>query len=158
MTITTTQQALQTLNDSIVGIKAAPFAYPGSLNTADMPIAISWPAEGTATGTFGSNISQRIYTINVYVMPTQQGQGIDQGWQDCMTLLQRFVDKYRDSDSVMLVTGTYQSSIRSGTDAPIEDAGIQLLAYPPPATGLEGYPHYFGFQLRVMVKETWAQT
>lgn len=159
MTITTTQQAMQTLNLAVVGITAAPDAYPGALNTADMPIAITWPAEGQTSGTFGSNISQRAYTITVYVKPTQQGLGVDEGWQSVMTLLQRMIDKYRDSDSVLLVNdGTYQASIRSGAEAPISDNGISIYAYPPPATGVEGYPSYFGFQLRVMVKETWTQT
>jgi hypothetical protein len=160
MTITTTQAAMQTLNRSITGVKTAPAEYPsGELPTAHLPMAITWPSDSaTSNAAMGFNVSQRYYSVNVYVMPVQQGRGTDEGWALAMTLLQRFVDAYLDSDNILLVTGTYQASVRTGTDQPISDNGIEVLAYPPPATGIEGWPHYFGFQLRVLVKETWSQT
>jgi hypothetical protein len=158
MTITTTLAAMQTLNRSVTGITTAPTSWPVSLNTAGLPLAITFADEGQTFGTFGSNISQRVYTITVYVMPSQQGLGIDEGIKASHVLLQAMIDAYRDSDNALLVSGTYQASIRSGEDAPITDSGFQPYPYPPQAPVYESTPLYFGFQLRVTVKETWAQT
>lgn len=159
MTIETTIAAIQGVNRAITGIRTAPIAYPGSLNTADLPMTIAWPdaAENMQEG-MSYDFSQRVYRLVTYIMPTEQGQGINEGWQETIKLLQRFIDAWLDSDNVQLVTGTYSANIQQGRNQPQTDGGIQVIAYPPPALGIEGYPHYFGFEYRIYVNEKWTQT
>ena len=158
MTIATTIAALQTMHASISGVANAPTIYPGSLNTADLPMVIVWPgpAEASLAG-LGYNVVQRRYRVACYVDAIEQGLGINESWQAAITLLQRFHDEYLDSTNNPLVTGTYQSWIRNKEgESPVLDGGLEVVAYPPPATGQEGYPHYYGFQIEVMVKEEWS--
>jgi hypothetical protein len=94
----------------------------------------------------------------VYVMPIEQGLGNSEGWADAITLLQAFIDAYLAADNVILTSGTYQASIVNGDENPLVDNGVEVIAYPPPARGVEGYPHYFGFEILMTVKEQWSQT
>lgn len=160
MTITSTVTAIQAKAAAISGVLAAPSTYPGSLNTAEMPICICWPDAGeSAQAGPGFNRVMRNYRLSVYLMPTEQGQGIAEGWADANTFLQRFIDKFLDKDNRLLVNdGTYQVQIVCSRDNPMTDGGITVLAYPPQATGVDGYPHYFGFELTVPIKETWSET
>ena len=158
MTIRTAVEALQAINANITGVASAPVVYPGSLNTASLPLVIVWPgpAEVALEG-FGFNMTQRIYRVTCYVKASQQGRGIDEGWQQVITLLQRFHTAYLDSTKNPIVNDdTYKASIRNSTETPITDTGLELFAYPPPATGIEGIPHYYGFEMLVPVKENWS--
>lgn len=159
MTIATTLAALQTVADAITGIDNAPTSYPASLNTADMPICICWPneAESSQAGP-GFDKSIRWYELAVYVMPIEQGRGVSEGWADAQTYLQQFIDAFLDSGNRSLTTGTYQAQVIAGADRPLYDNGLEVIAYPPPATGTPDRPHYYGFRLRVPVKETWSET
>lgn len=83
--------------------------------------------------------------------------GVSEGWKAATTYLQRLVEEYTTVGNVLLVnSGGYQASIRLDEDNPVLDDGISVYAYPPPATGQPEWPHYFGCQFRVTVKEEWA--
>ena len=158
MTITTIVDAMQVINATITGVKTTPTELPGSLETADLPAIIVWPSAGESSQSAGFNMVQRTYLVTGYVMPAEQGLGISEGWAAAKTLLQLTIDEWLKTANVILVTGTYSASVRPDADeSPILDAGIEMIAYPPPAQGVAGYPHYFGFQLGVTIKETWAQ-
>lgn len=146
--------ALQTVNAAITGITTAPTVYPPSLNTAQLPAAIVWPAEADdMLEGLGYNVEQRTYRITVYALPIEQGKGIDQGLQAATTLLERFITAYLSStNNPVLNENGYQASIRNSRDNPIRDTGLDILAYPPPATGVAGYPHFYGFELSVTIK------
>lgn len=157
MTVTTVVTALQAINAAVTGIKSAPTAVPSSLNSADLPAVIVWPGPALSGQNAGFANSQRQYTITVYVQPFAQGQGVSEGWNNAKSYIQLLLEEYLDPDNVILVSsGGYQASIRSDLDeSPIIDNGIDVYAYPPPATGQPDWPHYFGAQFQVTVKETW---
>jgi len=158
MTIALTITAFQTLNATISGVTTAPTAYPTTINTADLPLVITWPgpAETYLEG-LGYNVVQRRYRVSCYVDAIEQGLGINEAWQSVITILQAFHTAYLASTNNPLVNnGTYQSSIRNSEETPIPDGGLEVIAYPPPATGQAGYPHYYGFQMEVLVKEEWS--
>jgi len=157
MTIQTTVTAMQAIHKGIAGVATAPTVYPPSLASASLPLVITWPGPGEAMlAGKAFNTSQRIYRVTCYCMPSQQGRGIDEGWQLAQELLKLFQAAYLDSTNNPLTTGTYQASIRNSSDTPITDGGLELIAYPPQATGIDGIPHYYGFQMEVRVKEQWT--
>jgi len=161
MTIATTIDAIQADVRAVSSITKAPKHndYPGSLNTADMPIAITWPADGDMwhKGT-GYNIHKGVYEVAVYVKPVEQGGGIYEGWDQTIDVMQAVLDALSDKDNNSLSTGTYQAYVTPSADTPLVHGGLEVIAYPPQATGVEGYPHYFGFRVRVPVNEQWSQT
>ena len=157
MTITTVVAALQTLNASVTGIKNAPTKVPSSLNSGDLPTVIVWPSSSSSGQNANFKTSQRTYTITAYIKPAEQGAGVFEGWNETKNILQSLLEAYLDSGNVILVSsGGYNASIRNDLDeSPVIDNGIDMYAYPPPATGVEGWPHYFGCQFQVTVKEQW---
>lgn len=157
MTVTTVTAAMQVINVAISGVTTAPVLMPGSLETADLPAVIVWPSEADTHQSAGFKVSTRSYVVALYVMPAEQGLGISEGWTDAKTLLQTLLETWASEDNVILISaGGYNASVRPDDDTPILDNGIEMIAYPPPAQGVTGYPHYFGAQLRVTVKETWS--
>jgi hypothetical protein len=98
MTISATITAFQTLHATITGVKTAPTAMPMSLNTSDLPLAFTWPGPTveqrgwTASG--GWYEQRRYYIVRCYVKPIAQGSGFDDGYQQAITLLQRFGEAY----------------------------------------------------------------
>lgn len=159
MTIATTITALQAVAAAITGVSRAPTSYPDSIESADLPTCICWPneAESSQAG-LGFDKSIRWYEMAVYVLGAEEGLGVSQGWSDANTYLHRFIDAFLDSGNRSLTTGTYQAQVIAGADRPLYDNGIEIIAYPPPATGVADRPHYYGFRLRVPVKETWSET
>ncbi len=155
MTITTVIAALQSINAAVTDVDNAPTDYPSKIESADLPMVITWPGPAETTKPSGKE-SQRTYQMTVYIKPHNQGRGIAEGWNEAKTMMQSLIDAYADVDNVLLVNdGTYQASIRSDAAAPITDGGFELLAYPPSLTGAD-VEHYFAIQYRVVVKETWA--
>ncbi len=134
--------------------------YPASLAAADLPVPIAWPEEAeNKQQSHASNMSLRTWRLAVYVMSAEHGEGIDEGWQLATDLLHRFIDTFLDTDNRQVLNdGTYIADIQASNEFPMTDTGLTQLAYPPPATGSDGYPHYFGFELRFTVKEYWVQT
>lgn len=159
MTISTVVDAMQVINASIAGVSTTPVNLPGSLETADLPAVIVWPSGAESSMVAGFDIVQRTYLVSCYVMPADQGLGVSEGWADTKTLLQRLIDEWLKTANIILVAdGTYNASVRPDVDeSPILDNGIEMIAYPPPAQGVAGYPHYFGCTLSITVKETWSQ-
>lgn len=102
MSIATTVTKLQALHLTVSGIKSAPTTMPSSLNTAVMPIALTWPAESKwKLQALDLNRQDRTYLVRVYVQPVAQGlAGIDDGYQKCVTLLEAFGQKYLNDMSL----------------------------------------------------------
>lgn len=97
MSISSVIAAMQTIHASISGVTSAPTAIPGALNTAALPTVIMLPGPGewlnlTTDHTLARQV--RDYHVNVYVAPIAQGEGIDEGYQTTLTLLQLFGDEY----------------------------------------------------------------
>jgi len=87
--------AIQTVNAAITGVTSAPTTVPASLNTADLPCAIT--TVGSLRGYQQAVGMPRVdvtYEVRVYVAPVAQGEGVDEKYQDMLTLLKRFMDAY----------------------------------------------------------------
>ena len=156
MTVTTVIAALQTINAAVTDVDNAPTDYPSSIEAADRPMVITWPGPAESGSQAGAQ-SLRTYQVALYVRKIGSGRGFAEGWNDSKTMLQNLIETYMDSTNHQLnVAGSYDANIIPDLDStPVTDGGFQMIAYPPPATGIEGYPHYFGAVLQVTVKERW---
>lgn len=139
MSISAVITAMQAIHGAISGVTTAPTAVPGALNTADLPMVLMLPGSAswlnlTTDQTLGRQ--QRDYLVQVYVAPIAQGQGVDEGYQDVVTLLQSF-------------GATYVADITGGGAFEqmriIRDSGHQVLQY----AGVD----YHGFIYTLTIKE-----
>ena len=139
MSITTTITALQDLNAAITGVKLAPIAMPSTVNNADLPFVFVWPGEARHTlhATAWREV-RRQYIVRCFVKPMGQGKGIDEGYQDAITMLQRFVEAYTSATAVNL-----SGAVAHITD--IIDDGVGVIPY----AGVQ----YHGFEMRVLATE-----
>lgn len=87
---------IQAIAAGIQGVKRAPTAYPASINTSDLPMALTWagPARSDIlTFKVIKRTSVRTYDIAVYVEPVGQDTGNNR-IQAALVLLERFLDVY----------------------------------------------------------------
>lgn len=138
MSISTTITALQTVHAAISGVKTAPTAFPSVLNTATLPIVLIWPAQGDWNlQAIDLDRCKRRYTVRCFVKPVAQGEaGIDDGYQECVTLLNAFGLAYLDD----LTLGSTVDHIRL-----IQDTGVSNLRWADVA--------YWGFEYTLEVVE-----
>ena len=122
MTIDATIDTLQMLHRTVTGVKLAPAKYPGSINSADLPLVIVWP--GRATTKFvtakGAIIrSERTYSVRVFMEAVGQSD-YDTPVQDGITLLQRLLEMYmRQAELVRgypMITSVSDSGLIAGTE------------------------------------------
>lgn len=86
----------QSLHAGIQGVKTAPQAYPGSINTSDLPMVLTFPGQAiTDMRTFKAvkRVSVRDYSVRLFLEPAGQDR-YDNVMQSGITLLQRFLDTY----------------------------------------------------------------
>ncbi len=96
MSVSSVITALQVKHASLTGITTASTTVHASLNTADLPRIITLP--GAATWNHAAMAfprSERIYIVRCYVSPIAQGEGIDEGYQDTVTMIQTMGDAYK---------------------------------------------------------------
>ena len=87
---------LQGLHAAITGITTAPTAMPGALNTADLPCVLVYPGEAKHEKAWDTGKREdRTFLVLVYVKPIGQGQGVDEGFQECLPFFERFSDVYQ---------------------------------------------------------------
>lgn len=149
MTILTTITALQTLHATVAGVTTAPTVYPGKLNSADLPMILVLPADGTADleAIGARKRHDGIYRAYVYVAPLTEGVPVDEGVQTCILLLQALLDMYLNSTNVQLTTSPSQAIIRASTTTPIRHSPIATLPF--------GGTDYRGFTVDISVMEKW---
>ena len=95
MTVAATVTAIQTVNAAVTGMTSAPTAMPSQLTTAVLPLAITIPGPAEwQNNSDGWGFQFRSYYVRVYVKPVSQDIVADGGFQDAMTLIQRFGDAY----------------------------------------------------------------
>ena len=157
MSGTTTMNLLQSINATFAGIRTAPqvSAYPTALNTAALPMALTWPSDATwqRKGGFGAlNREDRTYRILVFVEPLGQSD-IPTRIGVAATLMATMIEGYlfRTTSRIGLALpdspteGTHQIVIAEG---PHSDGGL--------VSNLQfGQVAYHGFELRVRVRELW---
>ena len=94
--VTDTISLIQTIAGGITGVKLAPATYPSSVNTSDLPMALTWAGPATSQPyTFGvvKRKSVRTYEIAVYVETLGQDIGHNRIAATNL-LLQRFLDTF----------------------------------------------------------------
>lgn len=149
MSILTTITALQALHADVDGVQSAPTAYPGKLNSADLPMVLVLPAEGTADleAIGARKRHDGIYRVYVYIAPLTEGTPVNEGMQTAIILLQALLDMYLDSTNVQLTSSPSQAIIRAGRDNPVRHSAIATLSF--------GEISYRGFTFDVSVMEKW---
>lgn len=144
MTIATTVTAFQTLHASITGVKSAPTAMPNALTTADLPFVFTWPGPTVEqrgwTSSPGWYEQRRYYIVRCYVLPIAQGIGFDDGYQQALTLLQRFGVAYMDNANL--------SGAVAHIGPRIEDGGVR-----GDFQWTAGGASYHGFEFRIETVE-----
>lgn len=137
--------ALQSLHQSIPGVASAPTTYPASINSADLPLVLVWPAEGEwSQGAMNAQRRlDRTYRVQVFVSALGQ-QELDEALQASIDLLDAFGEAYLNPDNFTLLNGAVQATIKTGV-GDIADGGVAVLAY----AGTE----YQGFEYRLTVYE-----
>ena len=152
MAIKDTINLLQTLNRSITGIatNGAPALadYPTVLDTAALPLVITWPGVGHFYSKGGAaKQSVRIYRVLCFVEPVGVND-IPSRAVETADLMQRFIDAYISVANIPQATPpTYQTTLESGPDMQHTDNGMGVLTFSGKA--------YSGFELQITVREYW---
>jgi hypothetical protein len=140
MTIASICAALQTRHAAISGVTRATTVYPPSIEASECPCVLVDPWRGkTSWETHGGDlaIAERIYRVRVFYQPAVFN--LDQGKQGAITLLEAFMQSYKDSPTV-----TSAAAILIERD--IEDTGVvETLAY--------GENQYIGFTVLLPIEE-----
>ncbi len=143
MTIATTIAALQTLHAAVAGIESAPTEYPAVIDTAELPLVLVWPGPAQwaqHTAGLGLQRQERTYLVRVFVQPTAQGEGTDEGLQRAIPILQAMGTAYLED---ITLNGAVDQ-IRNG----FADGGLDNLIY-----GAQSY-RGFEFTLQIVEKAT----
>lgn len=96
MSIANTLALLGVLHKGIEGVVTVPAAYPGSLNTADLPLVITWPGRATSRPLTARALtvrSERIYSVRVFMEAIGQ-DNYDAPAQNGIVMLNRFLAAY----------------------------------------------------------------
>ena len=153
MTVSATIAGIQGINADITGVKTAPTAtMPSQLTTAALPLAICIPGPAewmNEAANFGFQF--RTYFVRVYVKPVARDIPADGGFQEAVTLIQRFGDTYLEDTTFGGVVNTVRLE---GPPAPIMDGGVRgdmTWGSDPNQT------NYWGFEFTIITKEseTW---
>lgn len=96
MSIATTIAALQAIHLTITGVNSAPTDMPSNLDQVEKPTVLVWPMEANWNlQAVDLRRQARTYVARCYVQPVAQGvTGSDAGYDACVTLLERFGQKY----------------------------------------------------------------
>lgn len=130
---------LQAINLGIVGVQSAPADLPSIINAADLPMAITLPGPATwdkYAAARGQIQVQRVYTIQVFVMPARSGLGVAEGLKATIPMLVAFGARYLDDLSL--------GGLANGIDQ-VSDNGALSLTYSGQV--------YWGFELRLRVTQ-----
>ena len=105
---------------------SAPTTRPGSLDTAGAPWCLTTPAEAVWNlQAISYKRQQRTLKVGIWVKPVMAGEGIDDGFQQAVGLLQAFGDFYLanlnlpDSNGVGQIDTTMQ----------LTDSGVSVNTY-----------------------------
>ena len=153
MAIADTVDLIQTLiRNAGLGTTVPAFAaYPLKADTADLPLILTLPSEGTFhhKGVGGALKRQdRTYRVIVFVEPLGQSVFPTRAIA-AATLLQSLIDLFLMPSSVALADPpTYQVTIEEGAGNPHSDTGIV------PSLEIGGAAHH-GFEIRLRVRELW---
>lgn len=152
MSATATRLAIQAVNRTVSGMAEAPDAYPASLASARLPLALTYLGPGiTRWESHGGDLRrrERTYVVRVYVAKADLGQGITQGIVAAETLLDAFLGVW--SETPELSNGAeVRITVEGGAvvGVGIRDSGIvHDLSYS------DAQERYRGFEAQITVWE-----
>lgn len=147
---------IQALNRTTTGVQAAPALndYPTVIDTADLPLVITWPGAGTwhHKGMGGAQKRQdRSLRVLCFVDPLGQND-IPSRAAEGVVLLQRLINLYLNPDSVPVTDPTgaepYQITIEEGDSNPHSDSGlVSNLSFAGKS--------YSGFEIKLRARVLW---
>ena len=144
MTIATTIAAIQAVNAGIAGVKRAPTTIPGSLQTAELPMALVFVGPGQPERVSDFSLHFRTFYVRFYVKPVARGIKPDEGYRQAYGLLQTVIETYL---SDITLGGAVQHIGRGARYDPptLEDSGVVEMMY--------GETAYHGFEIVIVTKE-----
>jgi len=156
MSIVNTIAQLQALHAAIEGVKSTPVVYAGSINTAQLPLVIVWPARATTRQLTSSGVrtagshplvrSERVYSVRVFVEAVGQND-YDAPAQQSIALLEKFLQTYFSSnvlaDGLTEIISVNDTGVMAG-GAYVENLGLTYAGN-----------QYKGFICNVTVMETY---
>lgn len=143
MSIQTIIAALQARHALVTGVVSAPTAYPGSLPAANLPLVL------TDLTTFEEHqeahdedapVFDGVFRVRGFCLPSNLGQGIDEGRQKALTVLDALLANYR-GDAGLTTTAFIRSDVKGSTRGRV----VNDLPY--------GDQAYYGFEIMVLVQE-----
>jgi hypothetical protein len=106
MTAKTIIAKLQGINALVAGVRSAPTEMPGALTSEMLPCALTYPGEaGHSVPFYAGRRTERGYIVRFYVKPIGQGEGVDEGFQECLPFLDRFAETYHTPANIGRCTG-----------------------------------------------------
>jgi hypothetical protein len=151
MSISNTIQLLQAKHAKLAGVKRAPVIYPSTINSADLPLAITVCGPGWCqTETIGSLKERRDDFVVTVLAQSVALSNDDAGIQKAHELLDAFCEAYSDANWYALANSpqTYILTGAGPDDRP-HHSGYLLID-----RGASGQPQlYHGFQFTVPVME-----
>lgn len=117
MSVRNTIRMLQSLHASVPGIVSAPERFPGSIQSADLPLVIVWPGNGVTQKITSRGLvtrTERRYSVRVYVEALGQNDYSSPAYQS-IDLIQEFIDVYMNNHTL---EDGYTEIVR------IEDSGV----------------------------------
>ena len=139
-TFTQVIEHIQEVNEAIDGVTSAPTTLPASLNSSDLPCALCFvDSFYGAHQAIGMARRDTVYRVNVFVKPLVQGAGLDEGYQEMLTLAQAFITQYHTEQEAGGFFDDYVEQFNDfdGDLRPLEYAGVA----------------YHGFTIRLRVVE-----
>lgn len=147
MTIATVHAAFQSKLAAISGITMAPVRQPASIQSVDLPMAITRP--GTCSwsqGSFGKKQQIRNWEVTVYVQAIYQGQPIEQGYAATLPILEAVGEAFLDDPTLSDAVDTLQIQEDQMTDSGVLGD----------LTFFGGTVFYHGFTMTIPVKERYT--
>lgn len=137
MSVATVVAQLQSTHGDITGITSAPTEYPASLNTADLPMVLTFPKEAEwSQQAVGLKRQTRTYEVWVLVAPLMAGKPVYEGFTASLPFFDLFGDAYLSD----LTLGGNVDHI-----GVFSDRGLEVLTY----AGTE----YFGIRFQLPITE-----
>lgn len=145
MTIATVHAAFQTKLLAVDGITTAPTRQPASIQSVDLPMAITRPGICSwSQGSYGKKQQIRNWEVTVYVQAIYQGQPIEQGYAATLPILEAVGEGFLDDPTLGDVVDTLQIQEDEMTDSGV--LGDLLF----------GEVFYHGFTMTIPVKERYT--
>jgi hypothetical protein len=124
-TLTQIVTGMQTFHAAITGVRTAPTAMPSQISAALFPLAVTFPGEATwHEQAIGMERQDREMIVRCYVAPVSTGAGVDDGFQDCLTLIQAFGTAYLADTTLGGIVENISEIRDLGLDGRLEWAGV----------------------------------